>query len=252
MGQACAGPTDIDGNGHMDIVVSASGAAAQGQGRVLIYAMDSERLSGFFGSASADHIIDGDPTSPGGFGSSLAALGDHDGDGLDDFAIFGFGPESDNPDPPPNTLDAGTVWIASPGDASFAPTMTFDQLPYSIEGEGNLGFCGHPAGVDVNGDGLGDLVCGDTRPQEAQGLGTAAAVRSFLGGSSLSSERLWSDADLNFEIVDPDSFLGLCVVGLDDRNGDSYAEILIGAPGSDGPLVDSGAVYFVDPSDLPE
>ena len=77
-------------------------------------------------------------------------------------------------------------------------------------------------------------------------------MRSFLGGSSLSSERLWSDADLNFEIVDPDSFLGLCVVGLDDRNGDSYAEILIGAPGSDGPLVDSGAVYFVDPSDLPE
>ncbi len=249
VGQACAGPIDLDANGVDDIVVSATGAASQGQGRVLVYLMDTERLSGSFGSSAADTIIDGDPAGPGGFGAGLAALGDHDGDGLDDFAVFAFGPELDNPDPPPNNFDSGTVHIVSPGDAAFGPAMTFDLLPYTIVGGGDLGFCGHPAGVDFNGDGLGDLACGNTRPQGGEGLGELASIRVFLGASGeIDAARTWEDADIVLTSPTYDHLAGLSVVRVGDRDGDFYDELLVGAPGRDGPLVDSGAVYLVDPA----
>ena len=246
MGQACAGPLDIDGNGIHDVVVSASGGAAEGQGRALIYLMHGDRLSGSHASSSADTIIDGDPAGPGGFGTALAGLGDHDGDGFDDFAIFGFGPESTNPDPPPNTFDAGTVWIMSGGDA-LPSGVSHDEIPYEIVGEGDVGFCGHPAGVDINGDGLGDLACGDTRPQRAELLAEPTSVRIFLGsGGDLAADRSRQDADLVLTSPTFDHLAGLAVARLPDRDGDDYDELLVGAPGRDGPLVDSGGVYVVD------
>ena len=247
MGHACAGRTDVDGNGHPDLVVSAIGAAAQGQGRVMVYYMDGERLSGEFTSASADVIIDGNPSSPGGFGGSLTALGDHDGDGLDDFAIFEWGPEVTNPNPPPNDAQAGTVWIASPGHPDFGPAMTYDMLPYSIDGAGNLGFCGHPGAADVDGDGLGDLICGDTRPQEADDIGELASVRVFLGSwDGIDASRDRDDADVVLTSPVHDHLAGLSVVGLPDRDGDLYDEVLVGATGRDGPNTDSGGVYIVN------
>ncbi len=249
MGQACAGPIDVDRNGYDDVVVSATGGGEAGQGRALVYLMDDERLSGEFTSANADVIIDGDPGSIGGFGAGLASLGDHDGDGVPDFAIAEFGPELTNPEPPPNNFQAGTVHVVSPGPDGLPATVTYGDLPHTIVGDGDLGFCGRPAGVDLDGDGLGDLVCGDTRPQKAEGLGGAAQVRVFLGGDDLAVERGYDDADLVLNSAVHDHLAGLSLAGLPDRDGDGYDELLVGAPGRDGPLTDSGAVYLIDLAD---
>jgi hypothetical protein len=249
MAHGCAGPIDIDGNGYDDIVVAAPGAAAAGQGRVLIYLMDEERLSGEFTSVAADIIIDGDPASAGQFGLGLAALGDHDGDGLDDFAIFEIGPELVNADPPPINFLAGSVHIVSPGHSSFLPGMSVENLPYHIVGDGNLGFCGQVTGVDLDGDGLGDLVCGDSRPQAAEGLGGPAQVRIFFGGTVLAEHRSYDDADVVLNSPTPGDLAGISVVGVHDRDGDGYDELLVGAPKRDGPLTDSGAVYLINFAD---
>ncbi|MEE2830508.1 MAG: FG-GAP repeat protein, partial [Myxococcota bacterium] len=247
MATACAGPVDVDSNGYSDIVVSAAGAAAQGQGRVLVYLMDSTRLTGSHLSVTADHIIDGDPVGPGGFGLSMVALGDHDADGIGDFAVFGRGPITPHPTNPTGTLDGGTAWIVSPGHADFAPVMTHEQIAYRIEGGGDLGFCGHMAAVDINGDGLGDLACGNVRPGAAEDLGHPADVRIFFGrGNGLEAARSYSEADLVLQADAYTDLAGLSLAGLLDRNEDNYSELLVGAPGWGGATPNTGSVYVVD------
>ena len=247
MATACAGPIDVDGNGYPDLVVSAAGAAAQQQGRVLVYLMDETRLTGSHVSATADHIIDGDPNGLGGFGLSLANLGDFDGDGRGDFAVFSSGPVNTNPNPPHQNWDGGTAYIVSTGHSSFVGNLTHTDIPYRIEGGSDLGFCGHMTGVDLNGDGLGDLVCGDIRPGAASYIGETPAVRVFLGtGDPIPSLATHSDADILLLADSEDDFAGLLVAGLEDRNGDGYSEVLVGAPGWAGALPDMGIVYLVD------
>jgi hypothetical protein len=253
MATACAGPIDVDANGYPDLVVSAAGAAAQGQGRVLVYLMDEDRLTGSHLSATADHIIDGDPTGPGGFGLSMASLGDFDADGFGDFAIFSTGPILSNPSPPPGSWDGGTAYIVSTGHPSFEGNLTHSDIPYRIEGGSDLGFCGHMTSVDLDGDGLGDLVCGDIRPGAASYIGEDAAVRVFLGhsewldiGSTEAQVLGHAAADITLVAEADDHYVGLSLAGLEDRNGDGYSELLIGAPGWSGSLPDMGIVYLVD------
>ena len=37
------------------------------------------------------------------------------------------------------------------------------DLAYAIEGDGNVGFCGHPIGLDINGDGQQEIVLAHAR-----------------------------------------------------------------------------------------
>jgi hypothetical protein len=276
LGQACAGPIDLNADGRADLVVSAPRGGAQSNGWVLAFFGDGNRWSDEVTSAMADIIISGEAIESSeetylttNFGRGLAALGDHDGDGIDDLAIAGQGPvrfeeiaavgddddsagdDDDSASTPAQIveLEAGTIWIASGGDAALTGNISSSALPYRIEGDGNIGFCGLPYAADVDGDGLGDLVCSDTRGDEIVGLSPPGTpgVRVFAGTTAvISANRSYAHADLVFLAAGNENRFGASVARIKDFDGDLYEELLIGSPGLDSPLANAGGVYFVD------
>lgn len=189
MGVALANAGDQDGDGLDDLYVGAPNANGS---RGAVYVVSSS--SGLTLRSITTEF------STSAFGVSLAALGDVDGDGLNDVAVGAPGFRG-------AFYQAGRILLVrSSGDAT-APAITGDSY-YNRLGESLAGV------ADANGDGLPDLLVG-----------------SYSGGSA----RLVSGADLStlvdLSIPTLPSYQPLMVGGSLDFDGDGTADWLIGSPG---------------------
>lgn len=202
---------DVNNDGRPEILIGTPfgtnpDGASTGRA-IVVSATNGAPIFNFYGDSSGDS-----------FGQTVAAAGDINGDGFDDFMVGA--PSDDN-----NGSSSGTVRVFSGFDGStlysFDGDNAGDTLGSSVAGGG-----------DVNGDGVPDIIAG--------------ASFSNTNGTQRGYARVYSGADgsivYTFLGEAAGDRFGTSVASIGDINADGLGDLIIGAPLNDTNGSDSGAV----------
>lgn len=212
-GSALAALGDVDGDGRGDLAVGAPhadvGAPNGGVLRVLSGAT-GRVLATAAGDDSNDRL-----------GAALAAAGDHDGDGLMDVLVGA----------PMGSPASGEVRVVRGVDGAtlrtYAGSAAGERFGAALAGLG-----------DLDGDGIPDLAVG---APEADAAGSSSGRVVLLSGRSgaLLREHVGAAWDR----------FGTSIASPGDLDGDGRADLLVGAPFSDGGGFNAGSVLAFSGAD---
>ncbi|MGC6515746.1 MAG: MopE-related protein, partial [Myxococcota bacterium] len=257
MGESVAVVGDVNNDGNVDIAAGAPYDSNSQAGYVDVVLGDGARFSG---ALSASFTLVGS-SSNDSLGTSIAGMGDSNGDGFDDIALG----SRDN---------SSYVWrgAASPasGDIESVGYARFDGALFASSGR-EVATAG-----DINRDGFADLLIGAHKDDE--GADDAGAVYVVYGDNDWAGEEeatgliaielndIESQGRLEEGTTEPtlsytnanvphgaklmgdiiDGALGRGIAGNIDMNGDSFPDILAGEPGA---FDDAGAarVFLAGP-----
>ena len=240
-GFAVSGARDVNGDGFDDFIIGApyddDGGDYAGQtylilGKASGWKMDTD-LSG------ADASFLGDVND--GAGLRVSGAGDVNGDGFDDILI-GAPYDGDSGSSAGQTyliLGKASGWAMdtdlSTSNASFFGEFTDDRSGSSVSGAG-----------DVNGDGFDDFIIGAFGNDEGGSrAGQTYLILGKASGWAMDTDLSTAGASFWGEHADDRSGSKVSVVG--DVNGDSYDDILIGAPGNADGGPSAGQAYLIFP-----
>ena len=227
-GASVASAGDVNGDGINDVIVGAP--------RFPLNGADTGRAYVFFGpvagsmiATEADAIIFGEAINDG-FGRSVAAAGDVNGDGADDVIVgadqlFNQG--------------AGKAYLF---DGPLAGNIQAADASAILIGEvAQDGFGISVSGVeDFNGDGFDDVIVGAWDNDGGGGGGRSGRAYTFFG--PLTGTIAAAEADFIVTGA-PSDELGMSVAG-GDLNGDGVGDLIIGAPQFADGDPGYGAIFF--------
>ncbi len=249
-GASVAALGDLDGDGVADLAVGApsddDGVLRGGAVWILFLNDDGTLKAEQKISATMGGLVG--PLSNGDeLGTSVASLGDLDGDRVVDLAVGA--PLDDD-----GGNSKGAVWVLfldtdgtvkdeqkiSDTAGGFTGTIVaLDQFGFSVASLG-----------DLDGDGIGDLAVGE-RADDDGGLNRGAVWVLFLNtNGTVKSHQKISDTQGGFlgTLDDTDQF-GFSTASPGDLDGDGVADLAVGAPGDDdggaGTLANHGALWVL-------
>jgi len=233
-GLALASGSDLNGDGHADLVIGAPYGASGKRGR--FYAIAGSATPPTEASALDDTIPHADGEYAYDTFAWSLATGDLNGDGIADLAVGA--PLSNTP-----YSNAGAVYLFA-GGADF---FVADPEPFAIiRGDWDdmeLG-TGLASGGDFNADGAQDLVVGAVKTY--RGLATKSGKYYLINGrtSGWEWESSISSATIGIHGVSTNDFFGTTAAFM-DLNGDERSELVMGSGLADlDDDADLGAVYL--------
>lgn len=216
-GMSVSGAGDINNDTYTDIIIGTSANVSfivLGGPRTFGPAVNLSSLNGFNGFRVE-----------GGF-RPLSAIGDINGDGVDDFAVSGA-PES----------GACHIFFGQPGlgTANVDVSLLTGSNGFSVLTGGD-GISSISGAGDVNGDGIDDMIIGLS--------GVDSAGLENVGASYFIFGRITWQQYLNLSSINGSNgiviegraagdYTGATVSGIGDFNGDGHPDVMLGAPGAD-------------------
>jgi hypothetical protein len=209
---------DLNGDGIDDLVIPATGHHGVGpnSGKVYILFGSYNGWSGAVNLSTADASYLGEDEYDAA-GSTLAGLGDINGDGFDDLAIGSTGNDDGG-------VSAGKVYIIFGKASGWETDVSLSDIDSTIIGtEATFYFSTTMSTAgDVNGDALNDLIVGSYKSKAFLFLGNATMSRWTSGLEA-------GDADTIFEGETYYDYTGDGVAGGGDLNDDGYSDVVIGS-----------------------
>lgn len=245
LGESVSRAGDINGDGIDDLILGSPGNDGYSGSSYIVFGK-----SGGFGAefdlstlnGSDGFLLDGDRK----FGTSVAGIGDINGDGIDDlaagaheidgyagagFVLFGSNSAFSS------TLDVTTGLNGSNG-FRLSGADGYDAAGYSIAGAG-----------DVNGDGIDDLIIGASAAENPSDAGTGAAYVVFGKTTGFSSNvnlgSLNGSNGFGMYGVFNGGSTGTAVSAAGDVNGDGIDDLIVGAYNERPDRDKTGAAYVV-------
>ena len=225
---------DVNADGVADILIGAPQPGAGGA----VYVV--------YGSEDYEEFVDKEPDTPGHYvlgknvygyatitgaygdkiGTSVSYAGDVNGDGIEDIVVSA-----------PGNGKAYVIY-GTVGSLDVKASKMDQTDGFAITGLGNENFSAYSVSGagDVNGDGIGDILVGDTTNSNKPG---AVYVIFGVDGNRADLDVSELDGSNGFVIngVTADDQLGFAVSNAGDMNGDGFDDFVIGGPGE---LLSSG------------
>lgn len=221
-GGAIADMGDFNGDGIDEMAVGdIFGGPSYGQGEVFILFMNKSGIVDSFTQIREHHAGFNDTLSEfGGFGISVANIGDLDNDGVNDLAVGNSGFQ----------IGKGSVWIlfmkrnGTVKNARQISNISGDHI--TIHNRANFGTSVCRLG-DLDGDGHPDIMVGDFKDSTQNG----EAWTLFLNADgSVKSYYNYVPGTMTFpDTVNASGFFGYSVASIGDIDGDSVTDVAIGA-----------------------
>ncbi|MCH7574705.1 MAG: FG-GAP repeat protein [Candidatus Marinimicrobia bacterium] len=237
---------DLDGDGFPDLAVGARADGDGGTTKGAIYVLflnTNGSVKGFQKISATEGNFNATLDVDDRFGSSVALIGDLDGDGVFDIAVG-----ADHDDDGGN--NRGAVYVLF---MNADGTVKSNQKISSLAGNFNASLDDNDlfgqsvsALGDLDGDGILDMAVGAWSDDDG-GVGRGAIYVLFLNtNGTVKSFQKISNTVGNFSAsLDNDDLFGGSLALLGDINGDGITDMAVGARGDDDGGDDRGAVYIL-------